>query len=276
MKRVFFAILLLALGAGAYAAFALRNTGMVHVPAGPAVLGYVYYTGLYGPMPYEVGGFWIDRYEVSNANYAAFVSATGHAPQAFFDDESFNQPAQAVSGVLHADAVAYCTWVGKRLPTELEWEKAARGTDGQLYPWGNEATLALAKLEGNAPAAITTHPEDISPYGVRNMAGNVAEWVADTREARAGRCLDTNAAPRNATPEMKQLLAALAAANGGVLPALCTSPAAVDASIPSEPCAYIKGNSWDGRPHMTVASNRLWDYTNSYAEFVGFRCAKGE
>lgn len=276
MKRVFFALLIFALGAGAYAAFALRDTGMVHVPAGPAVLGYVYYTGLYGPMPYEVGGYWIDRLEVSNADYAAFVEATDHAPQAFSDDPEFNQPAQAVTGVLHADAEAYCAWAGKRLPREVEWEKAARGTDGRLYPWGDEATLELAKITGDAPDVVDTHPGDLSPYGVRNMAGNVAEWVADTREARAGRCLDTNAAPRDATPEMKQLLAALAAANGGELPALCTVPAAADESIPSEPCAYIKGNSWDGRPHMTVASNRLWDYTNSYAEFVGFRCAKGE
>jgi len=276
VKRVFFALLTFALGAGAYAAFALRDTGMVHVPAGPAVLGYVYYTGLYGPMPYEVGGYWIDRLEVSNADYAAFVEATDHAPQAFSDDPEFNQPAQAVTGVLHADAEAYCAWAGKRLPREVEWEKAARGTDGRLYPWGDEATLEFAKITGDAPDVVDTHPGDLSPYGVRNMAGNVAEWVADTREARAGRCLDTNAAPRDATPEMKQLLAALAAANGGELPALCTVPAAADESIPSEPCAYIKGNSWDGRPHMTVASNRLWDYTNSYAEFVGFRCAKGE
>ncbi len=267
---------ILAIGAGAYAAFAPRNRGMVHVRGGPAVLGYVYYTGLYGPMAYQVDGFWIDRFEVSNADYAAFVQATGHAPQAFWDDPEFNRPDQPVTGVRHDDAVAFCAWAGKRLPTEIEWEKAARGQDGRIYPWGNAPTLELAKLDGDAPAPVDGYPGDVSPYGVRNMAGNVAEWVADTRVARAGQCRDTNAAPRNATPEMKQLLAELAAANGGVLPALCSAPAALDESIPGEPCAYIKGNSWDGRPHMTVASNRLWDYTNSYAEFVGFRCAKGE
>lgn len=252
------------------------DRNMVHIPAGPAVLGYVYYTGLYGPMEYQVDGFWLDRFEVSNAGYTKFVEATGHAPQQFYDDPEFNQPEQAVTGVLHDDAVAFCAWAGKRLPTEVEWEKAARGTDGRLYPWGDDETLELAKLDGDAPGNVDGQPGDISPYGVRNMAGNVAEWVADTRVARAGQCRDSGFDTREATPQMRELLAELAAANGGVLPELCAAPAAQDQSIPGEPCAYIKGNSWDGRPHMTVASNRLWDYTNTYAEFVGFRCAKGE
>jgi formylglycine-generating enzyme required for sulfatase activity len=105
------------------------------------------------------------------------------------------------------------------------------------------------------------------------MAGNVSEWVADTRVARAGQCRDSTVDTRDATPEMQKLLAQLKADNGGVLPAFCSTPDPLDESIPGEPCAYIKGNSSNGRQHMTVASNRMWDYTNSYAEFVGFRCA---
>jgi len=246
---------------------------MVHIPGGEAVLGYVYYTGLYGPMPYEVAGFSIDRFEVTNASYSEFVANTGHEPAAFFDDPEFNQPDQPVTGVLHADAVAYCTWAGKRLPTEIEWEKAARGTEGQLYPWGNAPELERAYISGEVPVSVQGFPEDKSPYGVRGMAGNVSEWVADTREAHGGVCRDSNVDTRDATPEMREILAGLVAANGGVLPELCVTPEGLNSDIPSEPCAYIKGNSWAGRPHMTVASNRMWDYTNTYAEFVGFRCA---
>lgn len=246
---------------------------MVAIPAGPATLGYVYNTGLYGPMPYEVAAFRMDRFEVTNGQYAGFVAATGHAPAAFHEDGEFSQPDQPVTGVLHADAVAYCAWAGKRLPTEIEWEKAARGTDGALYPWGDVADLTRAHLSGSAPVLVAENPGDISPYGVRGMAGNVSEWVADTRTAHGGVCRDNAILDRKATPEMRALIAELTAANGGVLPEICATPAPIDETIPGEACAYIKGNSWNGRPHMTVASNRMWDYTNTYAEFVGFRCA---
>ncbi len=268
----------LVLGAGGYVALAPRApAGMAFVPGGPAVLGYVYYTGLFGPRPYDVAGFWIDRYEVTNAAYRKFVKATGHAPAAFDDDPVFNADEQPVTGVLYEDATAYCKWAGKRLPTEIEWEKAARGTDGQIYPWGNTEDLSRACISGDAPVSVKAYPRDVSPYGVYDMAGNVSEWVADTQTARAGRCLDDKGPDYSKlTPEMRGILEDLKARNGGKLPALCTSPAAADPSVPSEPCAYIKGNSWNGRPHMTVASNRLWDYTNSYAEFVGFRCARDE
>jgi len=249
---------------------------MVRVPAGPAVLGYVYYTGLYGPMPYEVDDFFIDIFEVTNEKYTAFVADTGHEPAAFYDDGEFNLPAQPVTGVQHGDAVAYCAWAGKRLPTEIEWEKAARGENGQEYPWGQATDLILlfGHLTGDAPISVNSHEMDVSPYGVRGMAGNVSEWVSDTRTARAGVCRDNNVIDRKATPEMRRLIAELTAANGGVIPELCVAPDHNNSNVEGEPCAYIKGNSWNGRPHMTVASNRMWDYTNSYAEFVGFRCAK--
>ena len=263
------------IGVGAYAALSpFGPKGMAYVPGGEATLGYVYYTGLYGPMPYQVDGFWIDKFEVTNAGYAAFVKATGYAPAAFAKEDDLNLPDQPVTGVLHEDAIAYCEWNGKRLPTEIEWEKAARGTDGRIYPWGNEEDLSRAYISGEGPISVTEYEGDISPYGVRGMAGNVSEWVADTREARAGQCRDSAVDTRDATPEMQELLAQLRADNGGVLPAFCATPDPLDESVPSEPCAYIKGNSWNGRPHMTVASNRMWDYTNSVSEFVGFRCAK--
>lgn len=268
------AICALGFGAGAYFVIAPNVSGMVRIAAGDATLGYVYYTGLYGPMPYAVEGFWIDKFEVTNAQYAIFVEKTGHDPAAFVEDVEFNQPQQPVTGVQYGDAVGYCAWAGKRLPTEIEWEKAARGTKGQLYPWGQEMDGKKAHLVGTAPVSIERFENDKSPYGVRAMAGNVSEWVSDLRAAHGGVCRDNDITPRRATLEMRALLAQLKAANGGVLPELCATPTAIDQTTPSEPCAYIKGNNWDGRPHMTVSSNRMWDYTNSYAEFVGFRCAK--
>lgn len=262
---------MIGMAVGAYAMRPLPD--MVKVPAGPATLGYVYYTGLLGPMPYQVEGFRIDRFEVTNAQYSEFVAETGHDPAAFYDDENFNKEGQPVTGVLHSDATAYCRWAGKRLPSEIEWEKAARGENGQLYPWGDADDLSLAHLSGDMPVTVDQFADDKSPYGVRGMAGNVSEWVSDTRVARAGICRDNSQVAKEATPEMRRLFAELTAANGGVLPELCASPAMADESIPGEPCAFIKGNSWNGRPHMTVSSNRMWDYTNTYAEFVGFRCA---
>ena len=81
--------------------------------------------------------FLIDLFEVTNAAYLAFAAATGRASPKYLDEEDLNGPNQPVVGVSWFDAEAYCKWAGKRLPTEAEWEKAARGTDGRTYPWGN-------------------------------------------------------------------------------------------------------------------------------------------
>jgi formylglycine-generating enzyme required for sulfatase activity len=223
---------------------------MVLVPAGPALLGGGLKMGLPGPAPYEVDGFWIDRFEVTNADFGAFVAATGHAPAMFSDDDAFNGADLPVTGINWDDANAYCKWAGKRLPSEIEWEKAARGPSGQAYPWGSQFSAENAHLSGETPVSIRAFEADTSPFGVRGMAGNVSEWVSDTRMARAGVC------------------GAGHGGHGGHGSAAAAMPMAL-----GETCAFIKGNSWSGRPHMTPASNRMWDYTDTIAEFVGFRCA---
>lgn len=117
--------------------------------------------------------FYIDETEVSNAEYRAFCEATGHKPPPTQDYTA--HPDDPVGGVSYQDAAAYAAWAGKRLPTEEEWEKAARGSDGRTYPWGD------APWTGDVPTGlqpVNANPLRRSPSGAYNMAGNVWEWTA--------------------------------------------------------------------------------------------------
>ncbi len=121
-------------------------------------------------------GFYIDIFPVTNEDYWEFVGQTGYVTggdwQSYFVPGQERYPAR---GMTYYDAVAYADWAGKRLPTEEEWEAAARGTDGRRYPWGNEWIPENAATEDYAP--VDAHPGNISPFGVREMSGNVWEWT---------------------------------------------------------------------------------------------------
>ncbi len=132
--------------------------------------------------------FWIDRTEVTNAQYSQCVQAGVCRALYYASNPNFNSATQPAVAINWNDAAAFCRWAGKQLPTEAQWEKAARGTDGRLYPWGNERVTcerAVIKAENNegcgtpAPWSVDSKPGDISPYGALDMAGNVWEWVAD-------------------------------------------------------------------------------------------------
>jgi formylglycine-generating enzyme required for sulfatase activity len=126
--------------------------------------------------------FWIDQTEVTNAQYRKCLDAGVCRKPVYWDNSDFSAPDQPVVGVTWNDARTYCEWAGGRLPTEAEWEKAARGTDGRTYPWGNEpATCERVSYGGCVGKAspVGSYPTGASPYGALDMAGNVWEWVAD-------------------------------------------------------------------------------------------------
>jgi formylglycine-generating enzyme required for sulfatase activity len=197
---------------------------MIYVPAGEFIMGSSIGENEGPEHKVYVDAFWIDQTEVTNAMFRKFVDATSYRTNAEMDGWAsvFNSSAKEWQDITGAswqhprgpsndlsgldnypvvqiswnDAKAYCEWVGRRLPTEAEWEKAARGTDSRIYPWGNQNVtgdlLNLADQNLNVQwakkdvddgyqfaAPVGHYPDGASPYGVYDMMGNVQEWVAD-------------------------------------------------------------------------------------------------
>jgi len=195
------------------------GAAQVWIPAGKFTMGVddpeMVYEHAERP-PHEVTitrGFWLDKYEITNEQYAEFLNR-------FVQKEKHTEPHQIIMaalglidldhslcGVVFDRATArfavkegwerlpamplkwtganrYCQTMGKRLPTEAEWEYAARGAGGLKYPWGNEWHPEWANVATGRPAAVGSHLKDVSPFGVRDLAGNVREWVADRFDAK--------------------------------------------------------------------------------------------
>ncbi len=229
---------------------------MVYVPAGDFLMG----SGASDPQAAEdekpqhtvyLDPFWIDKFEVTNALYRHCVDAgkcgrpgdlTSYTRTSYFDNPQFaNYPANYISW---QDARAYCIWAGKHLPTEAQWEKAARGTDGRIYPWGNtwDPTKLNSKDKGPGDTtAVGSYPAGASPYGGMDLAGNAWEWVADWYGA------DYYAnSPRN-NP---------------------SGPSGGESRV-------LRGGSWDSSEVLVRAASRSNDYAPGHTlNDFGFRCAQ--
>jgi formylglycine-generating enzyme required for sulfatase activity len=175
---------------------------MVLIEAGPFTMGQDGSKPKNGPAhEVDLPAFEIDHFEVTNDEFAQFAEQTGYLTYAeqngkkSWRDVAEDRGNHPVVYVTWNDAVAYCEWAGKRLPTEAEWEKAARGDDGRVYPWGNEFVAENGNFyEGGVrgTTAVGSYPAGASPYGVEDMAGNVREWVEDYFLAYPGAAADAD------------------------------------------------------------------------------------
>lgn len=137
-----------------------------------------------------LSAFYIDKTETTNRHYKEFIDATGQKAPPNWSGQSYpqNLADHPVVLVNWHEADAYCKWRKKRLPTEAEWEKAARGTDGRAFPWGNEFDIKKVNTMGEfgGTTQVGFFQDGKSPYGVLDMAGNVQEWTSDWYKAYPG------------------------------------------------------------------------------------------
>lgn len=210
----------------------------------------------------NLSAYWIDKYPVTNAQYARFVAATAHRPPLNWKDGKIPQGElmRPVTMVSWFDASAYAKWAGKRLPTEAEWEKAARGTDGRRWPWGDEMEPQRLNTYYNVGSAtnVDAYPNGASPFGLMDMAGNVDEWTADDLKPYPG---------SNAPSSLFQ---------GKVARALSDKDQAmkaVDMVATQGKYKVLRGGSWKGDPFSTATYHRNSAWANYASDFFGFRCA---
>jgi formylglycine-generating enzyme required for sulfatase activity len=199
---------------------------------------------------------YMDKYEITNAHYAGCVTAgvcdPPHETRSYFRSSYYGDPQYDNFPVINVDwhmAQTYCgTWRGARLPTEAEWEKAARGTDGRTYPWGEGISCGQANYDGDPDydlycvgetTEVGHYESGQSPYGLYDMAGNVFEWVSSLNKAY----------PYNAADGREDLT--------------------------SGDSRVIRGGSWSQDPHDLTAFYRSWSGPNLFENVIGFRCARG-
>ena len=250
------------------------GSGLVLVPAGWFIMGGNQYTNHKPQRRVYLDAFYIDKYPVTNVRFSRFVEATSHRTDAepgegglVWDrskrkwekksaaswkaptggDSSYrNRLRHPVVQVSWEDARSYCRWAGKRLPTEAEWEKAARGVNGRKYPWGNDWADGSKVIWGKN-SGDETHPVDRtynthrSPYGAVDMSGNVWEWARDWFKADYYR----------------------------------SAPARNPKGAASGLWRVVRGGSWSvNNPTVFRAAFRFGDQPGSRNNVLGFRCAK--
>ena len=225
---------------------------LVLIPAGEFTMGH---NSGYDTLPVRrvnLPAFYIDKYEVTNKHYKRFIDATGYKvpwsqdpavaayvwdwQKRMYPEGKGDDPVVLVSW---DDANAFCTWAGKRIPTEAEWEKATRGPKGKPYPWGSEwakgkANTAESGLKQTAP--MGNFKEDVSEYGVHDLAGNVSEWVEEWFAPYPGN-------PMTSYEERNKY-------------------------------RVLRGGSWDYAHSIANGYHRQYALPQSQMTAIGFRCVK--
>ena len=231
---------------------AVAETPMVEIPAGEFAMGLDGVQALEDERPMHrvwVGSFSMDLHEVTTAQYAAFLAVTNRlAPWQWKAVDLSQHSDRPVIGVDWSDADAYCHWKGKRLPTEAEWEKSARGTDGRLYPWGNWvpskdlANFALGAQFSYSQVLmpVQSYEQGKSPFGLYQMAGNVWEWVQDWYAANY---YEVSPEHNPQGPEQGQF-------------------------------KVLRGGSWSDLPKYLLTYGRFKLPPETRNSYTGFRCAK--
>ena len=224
------------------------NAEMVYIPAATFTMGDTHGDG-YGdekpPHQVTLPAFWLDRTEVTNTQFARFIQAGNTAQGNWSSEYASGKDQHPVVTVTWYDVVAYCRWADKRLPTEAEWEYAARGTDNRKYPWGNAWEDNRARFSGNqgsfgeCTAPVGSYPAGASPFGVLDLAGNAEEWTSSLFKPY----------PFVATDGREDLSA-------------------------SGPRVFRGGSCGNGPP-LLRSGPRLGDTPNYRIGLRGFRCAQG-
>ena len=190
-----------------------------------------------------LNAFYIDKYEVTQEEYDECVNVGSCRPNEKYS--GFSEIRHPVVGVTWEDAKKYCDWAGKKLPTEAEWEKAARGSDGRQYPWGNEINSSKSNyaVSGiNVTKIVGIYPSGASPYGAMDMAGNAWEWVSDFYDEKY----------------------------------YANRPGSNPQGPPNGKNRSLRGGSWYSYAVSLQTFNRGHNNPTYYDYTIGFRCAKGK
>ncbi|MDQ6955249.1 MAG: SUMF1/EgtB/PvdO family nonheme iron enzyme [Mariprofundaceae bacterium] len=235
---------------------------MVHIPAGTFRMGTNAIRSNNADRPERLvrtGEYWIDTYPVSNAEYARFVFQENYRPPLSWLEGKIptGDAEHPVTLVSWYNARDYCAWEGKRLPEEVEWEKAARGTDARRWPWGNQMDVSRLNTyyKIGHSTSVREYEHGASPYGVMDMAGNVSEWVFDEYKPYA----DVEGQELAFSPRENQF-------------SENTGSESVERSV----YRVMRGGSWKSDPFSTESYHRNYSLPNMASDFYGFRCVSSK